>query len=131
MRVVQSWEDVWTELNEAFVRIAAIAHSTNSEIAWTINHWESEIFPFNGYIAFFPSNRRGEEELVVFVGAQRTGDSLTWTNEISTGDGVVIVDGPSFAVDASTPFESWAGDALDATIDFLHDAEAVIVRQLR
>ena len=123
MRRLNSWEDVWDVLNEAFVHLAENLHGQLPQLTWQVGHLETETFPFAGYISFSREGVRGQEDLVVSIGVQCGNGRLEWTVDLSLGDGEVLADGPSIDVQAGEPLHAWVVGPLQETLDFVPDSE--------
>lgn len=126
----QSWEEVWDLVQRALLAIAQQSQAQNPRIWFRIDHFETESFPFNGYLAISRDGTPGDEDLVIAVSAQRKESELRWSTDISRGDGLVLADATTFVGQADNALHTWLGEAVQSTMDFLEEQRQLIIEEV-
>jgi hypothetical protein len=123
------WEGVWDVLNATFGELASSIERCHEGVSWTIAHHETESSPFTGYGTFDDRGSAGEEHQVLTVAVQRKGDRLSWTSDLATGEGAVLLEGPFFEVPEDRAGDLF-GEPLASTIAFVQVVEPTVLQLL-
>lgn len=118
------WRECWRQLEAAFAAAAESLSRCNPRLWSQSGHRMTDSRPFEAWVEF---KRVGDparvEDIVVFFAVERDGDALMSTVDISTGEGVVLADGPTrtVAVDAAQDWQEGIRAHLADTEQFLRE----------
>ena len=92
----------------------------------------TEYFPFREYLTFSRDGDPAEEDLVVDVSVWRDDDSLRVSSDISSGDGLILAEGPEadLLLNQSDAWASLLEDWLVHFDDFIRSHRGTVVTHL-
>lgn len=118
------WQECWTRLDATFASTAERLRECNPEI-WFQSGWRTtDRWPFDAWAEFSRvNNSTRTEDIVVFFRIKRADNSYIATVDISTGEGFVLADGPTWTSTIG-PSGVWESEMLALAADvkrFLED----------
>ncbi|WP_203693796.1 hypothetical protein [Catellatospora coxensis] len=116
---ISVWQECLRRLHHAFETSAATVRQGNEGMWFMPGHRTTEPRPLEAWAEFNGTDDLGlREELVIFVTFTRVGDSIKGEADLSTGDGMVLADGPTLVVREA--------DSAAAILDYATAVEAFV-----
>jgi hypothetical protein len=113
------WEACWRQLENTFSSTATRLKACNPRLWSQFGYRMTDSRPMEAWAEFKRvESPAGIEDIVVFFAVERVDEMLTATIDISTGEGLVLADGPTLAV----PFDAYGGWH-DQLLTYLTDAD--------
>jgi hypothetical protein len=122
------WERVWTDVGDAFGRLAVSLRVRHPTLFWTAGHQDNNAFPFRAYASFNQPSRQGED-IVASVDFHRADDQLQYSCDIIVDDGTILAEGPEGIIDVSrgiAPARAEIEQAVGRMIQFLEASEKIL-----
>lgn len=93
------WQECWQQLRNTFASVADELRRCNPELWSQVGHRTGDVYPFEAWVELLRVKDPSREvDITVFFAVERVGDTLTCRIDISTGEGLVLVDGPTRVV---------------------------------